>query len=397
MFLARRVNQIQASQTLAITNLVDSLRREGRDIIDLGAGEPDFETPQLIKEAGIEAIQRGYTKYTHSSGSFELRQAICEKLKRENGLDYAPSEIIVTCGAKHAIINVLLALCQEGDEVILQSPYWTSYLEQIRLVDATPVILPTDESSGFKFSPRQLQQAITPRTKLLIINSPSNPTGAVYSPSELSAMAEVLKRSDVFILTDEIYEKLIYDNEKHQSLAAFPELQERTIVVNGVSKAYSMTGWRIGYLAAKSEIVQAASKIQSHMTSNATSISQWASIAALRANSKIVEEMAAEFAQRRNYLFAQLRELPGINCVLPKGAFYLFPNISAYFGLKYQNQAIQSALDFCSYLLEEEGVALVPGEAFGSNNNVRISYATSMVNLQEAVLRMERGLRKLRN
>ncbi len=396
MPLARRVNQIQASQTLAITNLVDTLRRDGKDIIDLGAGEPDFETPQLIKDAGIKAIRQGYTKYTHSAGSLELRQAICEKLKRENGLDYTPSEIIVTCGAKHAIINVLLALCQEGDEVILQSPYWTSYVEQIRLVDATPVILPTDESSDFKFSPQQLQQAITSRTKLLIINSPSNPTGAVYTASEFRAIAEVLKRTDIYILTDEIYEKLIYDNEKHASLAAFPELQERTIVVNGVSKAYSMTGWRIGYLAAKSEIIKAASKIQSHMTSNPTSISQWASIAALRANSKIVENMAAEFARRRNDLFSRVRELPGIHCMLPKGAFYLFPNVSGNFGLKYKNQTIQSSMDLCSYLLEEEGVALVPGEAFGSKNNVRISYATSMKNLQEAALRMERGLRKLR-
>jgi aspartate aminotransferase len=397
MTFAKRVSQIQPSQTLAVTALVDELRREGRDIIDLGAGEPDFETPAPIKKAAIEAIHRGDTKYTHSSGIAELRQAICEKLATDNNLHYAPSEIIVTCGAKHALVNVLLALCERGDEVILQSPYWTSYVEQIRFVDAEPVILKTDESSDFKISAEQLRDAVTERTKLVLVNSPSNPTGTVYSSAELSALAEVIDEAGCYVLSDEIYEKIIYEGCRHESLAALVNSKEKAIVVNGVSKAYSMTGWRIGYLAASPDVVKAAAKIQSHSTSNPSSISQHASIAALRADPDIVAEMVVAFNERREFLLTQVSGIPGMICSKPKGAFYLFPKVAEYFGSSFDGQPIRSSSDLCSFLLKDQGVALVPGEAFGSANNVRISYATSMENLREAVSRIARGLQKLRD
>ena len=395
MTLAKRVSQVQPSQTLAITALVDTLRREGRSIIDLGAGEPDFDTPQVAKDAAVAAIAEGYTKYTPATGSVEIRKAICEKLKRENALNYSPAEIVVTCGAKHAIINVLLALCQEGDEVIVQSPYWTSYVEQVRFVGARPVIVETDERSGFKMSIGQLQGAITAKTKMLILNSPSNPTGAVYTRQELAAIADLVRKFDFYILSDEIYEKIIYDGLRHESIAVFPEMRERTIVVNGVSKSYAMTGWRIGYLAAAAEIIGAVTTIQSHTTSNPTSISQRAAIAALNANHTIIDDMVVEFKERRDYLASQLREMPGIVCPLPEGAFYMFPSVDALFGKKYRQKPIQSSMDLCAFLLEQEGIAAVPGEAFGSPRHIRISYATSMANLKEAVARLGRAFKAL--
>ncbi len=395
MTFANRVNQVQPSQTLAITALVDTLRRQGRSIIDLGAGEPDFDTPEPVKQAAIAAIAEGYTKYTPATGSVEIRQAISEKLKRENSLNYSPAEIVVTCGAKHAIINVLLALCQEGDEVILQSPYWTSYVEQIRFVGATPVIVSTDERSGFKMSAEQMQSAVTSKTKMLLLNSPSNPTGAVYTPAELSAFAEVARQSNFYILSDEIYEKIIYDGLRHESIAALPGMRDRTILVNGVSKSYAMTGWRIGYLAAAPEIIKAVTTIQSHTTSNPTSISQRAAVAALNANHQIIDNMVGEFKKRRDYLAGRLDEIPGIVCPRPQGAFYMFPNVEGWFGLKYKAQTLESSMDVCSFLLEEEGIAAVPGEAFGSHRHIRISYATAMANLEEAVARLARASKKL--
>jgi aspartate aminotransferase len=395
MTFAKRVSQIQPSGTLAITSLVDTLRREGRSIIDLGAGEPDFDTPQVVKDAAVAAIAEGYTKYTPATGSIELRKAICDKLQRDNALKYSPSEIVVTCGAKHAIINVLLALCQEGDEVILQSPYWTSYVEQVRFVDAAPVIVETDERSGFKMSVEQLRAAITPKTKLLLLNSPSNPTGAVYTPQELSAFADVARDFDFYILSDEIYEKIVYDKMRHESIAVFPGMRDRTIVVNGVSKSHAMTGWRIGYLAANSEIIKAVTTIQSHTTSNPASISQRAAVSALNSDHGIVDEMVVQFKKRRDYLAAQLQSLPGMVCPLPEGAFYMFPNVEGLFGLKYKDKHIASAMDLCAVLLEEEGIAAVPGEAFGSHRHLRISYATSMANLEDAVARTRRVLKKL--
>lgn len=397
MTLAYRTNQIQPSQTLAVTSMVDILRRQGKNVIDLGAGEPDFDTPDIIKQAAVQAIQDGFTKYTPSSGVLELKQAICEKYEHDSGVLYAPSEILITCGAKHAVVNALLALCQEGDEVIIPAPYWTSYIEQVRFVGAQPVIVETDESTDFKMNPEQLRARITPSTKMLILNSPSNPTGAVYSKAELANLVEVIKKHNFYVIYDEIYEKIIYDREKHTSLASFPGLKDRVISVNGVSKAYAMTGWRIGYLAAKEDIVKACAKIQSHTTSNPCSISQQASIAALKAGNKILTAMVEAFDERRKYLAEKLSALPGIKCSLPKGAFYMFPNISDYHGASYNGKEIGSSIDFCAFLLEKSGVALVPGEAFGSNKHVRLSYATSMANLQEAVTRIESALVKLKH
>ncbi len=397
MSFTQRSQKVQPSQTMAITALVDSLRREGKDILDLGAGEPDFDTPDVIKEAGIRAIREGFTKYTPASGTLELKKAICEKIETDYGIEYSPPEILVNCGAKHAVVNVLLALCEQGDEVIIPAPCWTSYPEQVRFVDATPVILETDESTDFKISPKQLENAVNSNTKLLILNSPSNPTGSVYSQSELSGLAEVIKKHNFHVLSDEIYDKIIYDGFNHVSLAAFTELRDRVILVNGVSKSYAMTGWRIGYMAGNSELIKAAAKIQSHTTSNPCSISQRASIAALQADDALVADMVCAVDRRRKYLAEQLTVIPKIKCDLPKGAFYMFPNVSPYFGCKYNGKTIENSMDFCSFLLQEAGVAFVPGEAFGSSRNVRISYATSMENLRETISRLTRVLDQLRN
>ena len=397
MAFTQRVQKVRSSQTMAITALVDSLRREGKDILDLGAGEPDFDTPDVIKEAGIRAIQDGFTKYTPASGTLEFKKTICEKIETDYGIKYSPPEILVTCGAKHAVVNVLLTLCQQGDEVIVPGPYWTSYPEQVRFVDATPVILETDESTNFKISPQQLEDAVNPNTKLLILNSPSNPTGSVYTQSELSGLAEVIKKHDFHVLSDEIYHKIIYDGLNHSSLASFTELRDRVILVNGVSKSYAMTGWRIGYMAANSELIKAAAKIQSHTTSNPCSISQQAGIAALQADDAVVAEMVRAFDRRRKYLAEQLAAIPKIKCDLPRGAFYMFPNVAGYFDCKYNGKPIENSMDFCSFVLQEAGVAFVPGEAFGSSNNVRISYATSMENLRESISRLTRALLQLRD
>ncbi|RMD89466.1 MAG: pyridoxal phosphate-dependent aminotransferase [Calditrichaeota bacterium] len=397
MKLSKRIEYIQPSQTLAVTTKVDKLRRAGRDVIDLGAGEPDFDTPEIIKKEAIKAIENGMTKYTPSTGIFELKEAICEKLWQDNGLKYSPSQIVVTCGAKHAIINTLLALCERGDEVIIASPYWTSYPEQIRFVEAQPVIIQTGEEHDFKIQPEQLNAALNNRTKMIIFNSPSNPTGCVYTYEELQSLVEILAQKDIYILSDEIYEKIIYDGYRHVSLASFEEIKDRVVLINGVSKAFAMTGWRIGYLAAPTDVVKAVSKIQSHSTSNPCSISQWASVAALKAGDTLTGAMLEAFDQRRKFMVKELNDLNGIYCREPKGAFYLFPNISDLLGKSYKGGIIQSAMDFCSYVLEEVSVALVPGEAFGSKKHVRISYATSLDNLEESIIRLRKAIESLQD
>ncbi len=397
MKLSKRIEYIQPSQTLAVTTKVDELRRAGRDVIDLGAGEPDFDTPEIIKKEAIKAIENGMTKYTPSTGIFELKEAICEKLWQDNGLKYSPSQIVVTCGAKHAIINTLLALCERGDEVIIASPYWTSYPEQIRFVEAQPVIIQTGEEHDFKIQPEQLNAALNNRTKMIIFNSPSNPTGCVYTYEELQSLVEILAQKDIYILSDEIYEKIIYDGYRHVSLASFEEIKDRVVLINGVSKAFAMTGWRIGYLAAPTDVVKAVSKIQSHSTSNPCSISQWASVAALKAGDTLTGAMLEAFDQRRKFMVKELNDLNGIYCREPKGAFYLFPNISDLLGKSYKGGIIQSAMDFCSYVLEEVSVALVPGEAFGSKKHVRISYATSLDNLEESIIRLRKAIESLQD
>ena len=363
------------------------MKAEGLDVVGFGAGEPDFDTPQHIKDAAIKAIADGFTKYTPSSGIPELRQAIADKFKRDNGLTYKPSQVIVSCGGKHSCYNVILATCEEGDEVIIPAPYWLSYPEMVKLASATPVILNTSDKTEFKVTPDQLRTAITPRTRLFILNSPSNPTGSLYSREEIQALGDICVEKGVLIMSDEIYEKLVYDGAAHTSVAAFSQSHyDHTIIVHGMAKAYSMTGWRLGYLAAPEPIAKVIDAIQSHSTSNPTSFAQKGGVAALNGPQDHLQTWLAEYTKRRSYAHQRLNSIPGVSCVNAKGAFYLFPNISRL-GL--------SSSDFCARLLEQEKVAAVPGVAFGADEYLRISYATSMANIEKGLDRIERFAKTL--
>lgn len=385
--ISRRAASLAPSLTLAIDSKAKQMKAEGLDVVGFGAGEPDFDTPQHIKDAAIKAIQDGFTKYTPSSGIPELRQAIADKFKRENGLSYSPSQIIVSSGGKHSCYNVILATCEEGDEVIIPSPYWLSYPEMAKLAGATPVILPTTDRSEFKVTPAQLRGAITPRTRLFILNSPSNPTGSVYSPDEIKALGDVCVEKGVLIMSDEIYEHLLYDGATHRSVASFsPAHADHTIIVHGFAKAWSMTGWRLGFLAAPAPIAKAIDAIQSHSTSNPTSFAQKGAVAALTGPQDHLQTWLAEYTRRRSYAWQKLNSIPGISCVNSKGAFYLFPNISRL-GL--------GSAEFCSRLLEAEKVAAVPGIAFGADEYLRISYATSLANIEKGLDRLEKFARSL--
>jgi aspartate aminotransferase len=384
-------SRIQPSQTLAVTKLVNELRRKGKDIIDLGAGEPDFDTPALVKNAAVDAITRGKTKYTTNAGTLELREAIAAALKNDYGAVYQPNEIIVSNGAKQSIFNALLATCSPGDEVILPAPYWVSYPEQIRMTGASAVVVPTTDENDFKITPAALRAAITPRTKLLILNSPSNPTGAVYTTTELTALVEILCEHQILVLADEIYIKLTYDRIETTSLCSFPEIRERLILVNGFSKAYAMTGWRLGYAAAPLPITQAMDKIQSHTTSNACSISQEAGRAALQNSQEQLGKMLQQFDERRRFVHHALSSMPGISVRLPRGAFYMFFNVAQALGRQIGGRTLHTPNDLCRHLVENAGVALVAGEAFGSDQHVRLSYATDMKTLQEAMKRLARA------
>jgi len=379
--LATRATTLTPSMTLAIDAKAKTLKAEGVDVCGFGAGEPDFDTPQHIKDAAAAALAAGFTKYTASSGIPELRAAIAEKLKTENGLDYKPSQVIVNCGAKHSCYNAILATCQAGDEVIIPAPYWLSYPEMVKLADATPVIVPTQESNGFKLTPDEFRDAMTPATKLLILNSPSNPTGAVYTKEELQALAEVTLEEEILMLSDEIYEKITYDHTPHVSLAGLsPDIYNLTITVNGFSKAYAMTGWRLGYVAAPDQIAQAIDAIQSHSTSNPTSFAQKGAVAALQGDQSFISEMHRAFVERRAFMYDKLTSIAGVTCVKPMGAFYMLPNISN-FGL--------GSVEFCDRLLAEQNVACVPGVAFGADTHIRLSYACSMDNIQKGLDRLE--------
>ncbi|MDZ7266333.1 MAG: pyridoxal phosphate-dependent aminotransferase [candidate division KSB1 bacterium] len=387
--------RIQPSETLALTTLVAELRRQGKSIIDLGAGEPDFDTPEDIKAAGIRAIREGKTRYTPNVGTLALREAICRHLQTLGGPAYTPAQVVVSNGAKQAIHNALLALCNPGDEVIVPAPYWVSYPEQVKMTGATPVFVPTEDATGFKITPAALAAAITPRTRLLILNSPGNPTGAVYSVAELTALAAIIREKQIFVLADEIYFKLVYRETQTCSLACFPELREQLILINGFSKAYAMTGWRLGYLAAPVAIARAAAKIQSHTTSNPCSISQEAGCAALAMDEQTLVAMRDEFERRRDFVHAAVNRMPGLSACLPGGAFYLFVNVSALLGRRLFGQTIAAPADLVKLLLEHAGVALVGGEAFGSRQHVRISYANSMENLRTAMRRLEETLQQV--
>lgn len=388
------IESIEGSRTLAITSKVAELKAQGKDVIDLGAGQPDFPTPAAVREAGIAAIRDGHTRYTPNAGIVPLRQAIAEKLNALGG-QYKAEQILVSCGAKHSIYNALLATCEPGDEVIVPAPYWTSYPEQVKLARAKPVIVQTSEANQFKITPAELRRAITAATKLLIFNSPSNPTGTVYTRAELAELAAEIVKHEIFVLSDEIYLPLVYDQIDTCSLAAFSELRERLILVNGLSKSHSMTGWRIGYLAARADVVKAAAKVQSHSTSNATSISQYAALAAVKSSNGELAKMIRAFTERRNFVVQELQRISGIETFVPHGAFYVFPNVSAYFGKKTRDYSIQNAMDLCTYLLEQVHVATVPGEAFGAEKNIRISYATSMQQLEAAMERIKSALEAL--
>jgi len=385
--ISHRAASLAPSLTLAIDSKAKQLKAEGQDVVGFGAGEPDFDTPQHIKDAAIKALNEGFTKYTPSSGIPELRQAIADKFKRDTGVNYKPSQIIVSCGGKHSCYNVILATCQEGDEVIIPAPYWLSYPEMVKLAGAKPVILPTTDKTEFKVTAEQLRAAITPKTRVFILNSPSNPTGSLYSPEEIKVLGDICVEKNVLIMSDEIYEKLVYDGAKHVSVASFSQRHyEQTVIVHGFAKAYSMTGWRLGYLAAPEPIAKAIDAVQSHSTSNPTSFAQKGAVAALTGPQDHLKSWLAEYAKRRSYAHQKLNSIPGISCVNAKGAFYLFPNISGL-GLK--------STEFCARLLDEEKVAAVPGIAFGADDYLRISYATSMANIEKGLDRIEKFAKSL--
>ena len=396
MKLAARVAKIKPSETLAITAKANALRAEGRDVIGFGAGEPDFDTPENIKSAAIRAIEAGFTKYTPVGGTDELKDAIIAKLKRDNSLEYKRSQIVVSCGAKHTLYNLAQALFEPGDEVIIPAPYWVSYPDIVVLAGGTPVIVDTLEKDGFKMKPEQLQAAITERTKAVVINSPSNPTGAAYSPEELKALAAVLLDKEIFVICDDIYEKIIYANFPFENIAtAEPRIKDRTIVVNGVSKAYAMTGWRIGYAAGPEQLIAAIIKIQSQNTSNPASISQKAAVEALKGDQEVVGKMVAEFRQRRDAIVKLLNEIDGVKCLSPEGAFYVFPNVSGIYGRSFQGKKITDSTELINYLLDEANVATVPGAAFGNDSHIRLSYATSLKNIEEGLKRIKIAISKL--
>lgn len=384
--LAKRVNTLTPSTTLAITAKAKELKKQGHDVIGLGAGEPDFNTPEYILEAAEKAMHDGLTKYTPSGGVAELKEAIINKFQKDNNLQYTAEEVIVTTGAKHALYTLFQVILNEGDEVIVPAPYWVSYPEQIKLAGGKPVIISAKEENEFKITPKALEEAINPSTKAVIINSPSNPTGMVYNEQELRDLGEVCIKHDILIVSDEIYEKLLYTGDAHVSIAQLsPQLKEQTIVINGVSKSHAMTGWRIGYAAGTSKIVKAMTNLASHSTSNPTSIAQYAALAAYSVNEDPVKEMKKIFADRLDLLYKLLVDIPGITCEKPKGAFYLFPNVKE----AATNNGFKSVDDWVSALLEEEKVALVPGSGFGSPDNVRLSYATSTEALEEAANRIK--------
>ena len=389
MVLSQRVKKIAPSPTLGLSAAAKELKAQGHDVIEFGAGEPDFNTPDNIKASGIKAIEDNHTRYTANLGIKELRDAICEKLEKDNGLKYTPDQVIVSSGAKHSVYNAIMALCDVGDEVIIPAPYWVSYPEMVNLADGIPVVLPTTGDTNYKITAQQLRDAITPKSKLIILNSPNNPTGAVYTEAELREIAQVCVENNLYVISDEIYEKLIYDGEKHVSIASFgDDIKKLTITINGVSKAYAMTGWRIGYAVAEKEIVKAMDALQSHATSAPASMAQKAAYEAIAGSQDAVEEMRKEFDKRRKFIVDELNNIPGIVCQVPKGSFYAFPDIKGLYGKTIDGVVIESDEDFSKLLLEKVYVAVVPGSAFGSPGNLRLSYASSIEYMKKGLDRI---------
>ncbi|HML94445.1 MAG TPA: pyridoxal phosphate-dependent aminotransferase [Thermodesulfobacteriota bacterium] len=396
MKLSARANRIQPSATLAITAKEKALKAQGVDVVGFGAGEPDFDSPDYVKEAGIEAINKGYTKYTPVGGIDQLKDAIIERMKQDYGFGYDKAELVVSCGAKHTLFNLTQAIIDVGDEVIIPAPYWVSYPEQVTFAEGTPVILETREEDGFRIDPDELKKLIGPKTKALVLNYPSNPTGVTYSEDELRAIVDVAMAAGITIISDEIYDKIIYDGAKHTPVASLGEdVKKATILVNGTSKTYSMTGWRIGFAAGDKDVIKAMANIQGQSTSNPTSIAQWAAVSAYASPQDLIAERTAEFEKRKNYIVERLNSIPGIKCVSPRGAFYAFPNVSSFYGKSFNGKVVNSSLDFTGFLLEEAKVAVVPGDSFGADSNVRISFATSMENIVKGMDRIEEAVAKL--
>lgn len=396
MTISNRVKSINPSQTLAITAQALKMKREGKKVISFAAGEPDFDTPKNIKEEAIAAIKQGFTHYTDNSGIIELKEAVIGKLKKDNKVEYKPAEIIISNGAKQCLFNALLTVCNPEDEVLLPTPYWVSYTEQIKFAQAVPIFINTYQEDAFKLSAAQVEEKISSKTKLLILNSPNNPTGAVYEMEELKKIAQLLVKYDIYCIGDEIYEKLIYDEAEHFTIASLSnEVKAKTIIINGVSKSYAMTGWRIGYAAGPEDIISGMGKIQGHSTSNPNSIAQKASVEALNGRQETIEEMRREFDQRRKYMVEKLNQIKGVSCLKPSGAFYAFPNVSKILekGVKYNGKRIINSFDLADFILKEAEVALIPGSAFEAEGYLRLSYATSMEDVKEGLDRIENILK----
>lgn len=391
--ISKKIGTINPSPTLAIDEKVKALKAAGENVIGFGAGQPDFDTPDYIKDAAIKAIRDGFTKYTPASGIPELKAAICKKLESDNGLSYKPSQIVVSNGAKHSLVNAFSAICNPGDEVIIPAPYWVSYPEMVKLADGTPVIIRGE--SGFKITVSDLEKALTDKTKAFVLNSPNNPTGLIYNENEIRALAEFAVKHNLYVISDEIYEKLIYDGEKHVSIASFgDEIKQRTIIINGLSKSHSMTGWRIGFTAADEKITKAMANMQSHASSNPNSIAQMAALAAYEGNDDFTNMMCGEFVKRRNYMVERINSIEGISAAMPDGAFYVMMNISKLFGRDFYGTKINSSYEFCDKLLEVAKVGLVPGGSFAAEGYTRLSYATSMENIVEGLNRIEKFIKQ---
>lgn len=388
--LSEKGLKISPSVTLEITAKAKSMKDQGIDVVSFGAGEPDFNTPENIVEEGIKAIKEGKTRYTPASGILELKEAVCEKLKRDNNLTYSPKNIIISSGAKHSIYNALMAITNPGDEIIISVPYWVSYPELIKLAGGKPIFIKTKEENDFKYTLEDLNNALSDKTKAIILNSPNNPTGTFYNKNELEKIADWAVKNNIFVISDEIYEKLVYDGENHVSIASLDDkIKDLTILINGMSKAYAMTGWRIGYAAANEEITKVMSNIQSHTTSNPCSISQYASVEGLSGDQSSVEKMKKHFEERRNFMVDTVNSIEGLSCRKPKGAFYVMVNITKIKGKTIRGMKIEDSLDFAKLLLDEGKVAVIPGIGFGDDDYIRLSYATSMENIEKGLSRIK--------
>ena len=391
--ISDKSKQVAPSSTLALTAKINAMVADGLDVVKFGAGEPDFDTPDHIKSAAIDALNQGFTKYTPVAGITELREAIVDKFERDNGLSYEANQVIVSCGAKHTIYNILQAICNPGDEVIFAAPYWVSYIEMVKLADATPIVINTTPDQNFALTPDQIKSAVTEKTKAIIIGSPSNPTGTTYSTESLQMIAELAVEHQFYLISDEIYEALLYDGAKHRSLASFGDaVKSLTFVVNGVSKAYSMTGWRIGYTAGPEDAIKAMSKIQSHSTSNPTSIAQKAALAAITGSQEPVVEMVKAFQKRRDLICQRLDDIDGVEYVRPQGAFYIFPDFSPHYGRTINGHSINSSQELATYFLDEVKVGAVPGDGFGADNHMRFSFATSEIEINRGLDRIQKAL-----